>query len=349
MATALTRPEAPPTFAFSFLDCTEEDQRMLRRIVLGLFVVVTIAVVAVAIFVASRQNLKFDAPYPEVVALSDSSVIARGRYVVRDVAPCQECHGAPAQLADSHSGAEIPLSGGHVFDIPPGRFHVPNITPDPETGIGRFNDGAIARALRSGIGHDGRALLPFMEMQGLSDEDLTAVVSYLRAQAPVNHFVPAHEYSLLGRVIRATVLANPVGPAQPPPAASPRGATVENGRYLVESVALCGACHTQRDDKTGAFTGPHLGGATGFKAGGDAARTWSPPNITNEPATGRLAKFTEDEVVARERAGRAIPGSPMPWQGYQRMNEDDLRAMYRYLQTVPPAVHDVGPAVVEIK
>ena len=70
----------------------------------------------------------------------------------------------------------------HVEDIPPGEFHARNITPDTETGIGQFSDGAIARALRHGVGHDGRALLPFMELQGLSDEDLVAVVSYLRSQ-----------------------------------------------------------------------------------------------------------------------------------------------------------------------
>ena len=212
-----------------------------------------------------------------------------------------------------------------------------------------MNDGAIARALRNGVGYDGRALLPFMEMQGLSDEDLTAVVSYLRAQPAVHNPVPAHEYSLLGKIVRATVLANPVGPAEPPPAASPRGATVETGLYLVRSVALCGACHTQRDENTGAYAGPPFGGATGFTVPDDDTHTWSPPNITNDPTTGRLAKFTEDEFVARMRAGRAIPGSPMLWQGYQRLDEDDLRSIYRYLQTVPPVVNDVGPAMVEKK
>ena len=142
-----------------------------------------------------------------------------------------------------------------------------------------------------------------MEMQGLSDEDLTAVISYLRTQPAVRNAVPAHEYSLLGRIVRATVLANPVGPGEPPPAASPRGAAVETGRYLVRSVALCGACHTQRDENTGALTGPLLGGATGFTVPDDNTRTWSPPNITNDPTTGRLARFTEDESIASDAGG----------------------------------------------
>lgn len=134
-----------------------------------------------------------------------------------------------------------------------------------------------------------------------------------------------------------------------PPGASPRGATVENGRYLAESVSLCWACHTQRDPASGALVGPRFGGATGFVEPSDPGKVWAPPNITSEPTTGRLATMTEDEFVTRFPSGRLLPHSPMPWQGYQRMAEDDLRAIYRYLRTVPPAVNDVGPPVTEAK
>jgi len=165
----------------------------------------------------------------------------------------------------------------------------------------------------------------------------------------VRNPVPANEYSLLGKVVRATVLASPVGPKEAPPKASPRGATVENGRYLAESVAHCWACHTQRNEATGALSGPRFGGATGFTDPATPGFAWSPPNITSDSATGRLGRMTEDEFVARFRAGRLLPNSPMPWQGYARMPDDDLRAIYRYLMTVPPAARDVGPPVVETK
>jgi mono/diheme cytochrome c family protein len=321
---------------------------VVRKILLGLLALVAVAVAAGAVFVASRQHLKFDAPLPQVAASADSAVIARGHYIVRDVANCTNCHGDPAQHAAIVAGADVPLSGGFTFDIPPGSFHVRNITPDDETGIGRFPDGAIARALRNGIGHDGRALLPFMEMQGLSDEDLVAVVSYLRTQPPVHSPVPAHKYNVLGAIVKATILANPVGPSQPPPQASPHGATLENGRYLVESVALCWACHTQRDEKTGQLTGPRFGGSPEFKESADPTHVWAPPNITSDATTGRLGTMTEDEFVDRFRGGRLIPNSPMPWQGFQRMAEQDLRAMYRYLKSVPPVNRDVGPPVREV-
>jgi mono/diheme cytochrome c family protein len=319
----------------------------MRRILLVIGVVLLVVVAGGAAFIASRQHLTFDAPYPEVTASADPAVIERGRYIVRDVAPCAACHGDPAQRAAYAKGADVPLIGGFVFDIPPGKFYPRNLTPDTATGLGNVPDRAIARALRYGVGHDGRALLPFMEMQGLSDDDLQAVVSYLRTQPPVRNPVPAHQYTLLGKVVKATALAKPVGPAATPLVRAPRGASVETGRYLVESVALCWACHTQRSQATGALTGPRFGGSTGFTESDDPRRSWSPPNITSDAETGRLGRLTEDQFVARFRQGRVIPGSPMPWQAFSRLAEDDLRSIYRYVKTVPPVKNDVGPPMVE--
>jgi|RhiMetdeSRZDD1v2_1073273.scaffolds.fasta_scaffold07060_5 mono/diheme cytochrome c family protein len=322
---------------------------MMRKVLLVVGVLLLAIVAGGGVFVASRQHLKFDdAPYPSVAASTDSGVVERGRYIVRDVAPCASCHGDPAQHQAYIGGTDVPLSGGFLFDIPPGQIYTRNLTADSVTGLGNVSDRAIARALRYGVGHDGRALLPFMEMQGLSDDDLQAVVSYLRTQAPVRNPVPDHHFTLLGKVVKATALAKPVGPATTPPTRAPRGASVETGRYLVEAVALCWACHTERSQMTGALTGPRFGGTTGFTESDDPTHSWSPPNITSDPETGRLGKMNEDQFVARFRQGRVIPGSPMPWQAFSRMAEDDLRAIYRYLMTVPPVKRDNGPAVVNV-
>jgi mono/diheme cytochrome c family protein len=175
-----------------------------------------------------------------------------------------------------------------------------------------------------------------------------AVVSYITTQPPVHNVVPMHQYNLLGRVIRATVLANPVGAKPGVTARSPHGATVENGKYLAESVALCVSCHTARNPQTGEYTGPRFGGATAFEVDAEG-RSWSPPNITSDPTHGRLGAMTEDQFVTRLRAGRLLPGSPMPWQGLSRLDEDDLRAIYRYLKTVPPSANDPGPPVTTAK
>lgn len=318
----------------------------MRKALLVVGCVLLVCIGGGAIYVGSRQDLRFDPPYPNIAASSDSTVIERGRYIVRDLAPCASCHAEPSQRKASATGADVPLAGGYVFDIPPGQFYTRNLTPDSATGLGAVSDGAIARALRYGVGHDGRALLPFMEMQGLSDDDLQAVVSYLRKQAPVRNDVPNHRYNLLGKVVKATALSKPVGPSSTPLTQAPRGATVEAGRYLVESVALCWACHTERSQMTGALAGPRFGGATGFDEADDPEHSWSPPNITSDPETGRLGKMTEDQFVARFRQGRILPGSPMPWQAFSRMHDEDLRAMYRYLETVPPVKRDVGPPFV---
>jgi len=319
---------------------------VLRKILLALVALVGTVVAGFAIFVAARQNLTYDPPAPAISASTDPAVIARGRYIVRELANCASCHGDPTRMAEATAG-ETPLSGGFVWNIPPGAIYARNITPDSGTGLGRVSDGAIARAIRYGVGPDGRALLPFMEVQGLSDEDLVAVVSYLRTQPPVSNPVPANRFTLLGKVVKATVLAKPVGPSETPPKATPHGPTVENGRYLVEHVANCWACHTQRNMATGALVGPRFGGATGFDA--TPERSWSPPNITSDPETGRLGSLTEDAFVDRFRAEPLLPHSPMPWQAFQRLSDDDLRAMYRYLKTVPAVHRDVGPPVVEVE
>lgn len=318
----------------------------MKKVLLGLAATLVVAVLVFAAYVASRQHLRFDVAPPAIAATTDSNAVARGRYLVHHLANCAQCHGDPTKREQLEAGEEVPLTGGFAFKIPPGTFYARNITPDSATGIGAFTDGQVARALRFGVGHDGRALLPFMEMQGLSDEDLVAVISYLRSQPPVRNAVPDHEVNPIGMVVKATMLANPVGPAATPPSANPRGATVEAGRYIVESVANCWSCHTERDYNTGQMVGAHLAGGR-MPDDFHPKRTWFPPNLTGDPVTGRLARFTEDEFVTRFRSGRLIPGSPMPWTAFRGLEEDDVRAIYRYLKSVPNVAHDTGPAFVD--
>jgi hypothetical protein len=119
-------------------------------------------------------------------------------------------------------------------------------------------------------------------------------------------------------------------------------------RRPAASVALCWACHTDRNENTGELSGPRFGGTSNFKEPGDPGHIWAPPNITSDPTTGKLGTFSEDDFVIRFRAGRVLPGSPMPWQGFRRMSEEDIRAIYRYLETVPPVKRDVGPPVRDV-
>src|SRR5262245_55999639 len=121
----------------------------MKRILSWIGLTITLVIAGFAVYVATRQKLKFEAPYPAVAASADSAVIERGRYVVRVLASCQACHGDPAQAEANAQGQDVPLSGGFMWDIPPGKIIARNITPDPETGIGAYTDGAVARALRN--------------------------------------------------------------------------------------------------------------------------------------------------------------------------------------------------------
>lgn len=94
------------------------------------------------------------------------------------------------------------------------------------------------------------------------------------------------------------------------------------------------------------LVGTLYGGATEFGDDYNPKRVWNPPNLTSAPKTGRTAIFTEDQFVARFRTGRVIPGSPMPWQAFSKMGEDDIRAIYRFLKTLPAVERDVGPPFV---
>ena len=121
---------------------------MFRKILLALLGLLVLVIVVCVVFVASRQHLTFNPPFPAVAASTDSSVIARGHYIVRNIANCAQCHGDTTQYAALMAGADVPLSGGFTWDIPPGKIHARNLTSDAETGIGTFTDGAVARALR---------------------------------------------------------------------------------------------------------------------------------------------------------------------------------------------------------
>jgi mono/diheme cytochrome c family protein len=291
-----------------------------------------------------RWDRTFDAPAEAVVASSDPEVIARGRALAYGPAHCADCHLDPAtELPEVGKGRFLPLAGGRTFATPIGVFPSPNLTPDPETGIGRRTDAELSRLLRHNVRHDGRAALPAMNFQDLSREDLVALISFLRSQPPVRRAFPDRQVNLLGKAVFAFAIA-PTGPREEPPATAPRGPTVERGRYLAHSVAACYGCHTARNEVDGSFVGRPFAGGNPFDDETEPDFVLVPPNLTPEPRTGRIAGWTEDDFVRRFRAGSAHPGSHMPWTSYARMSDDDLRALFRYLRTLEPVEHETGPS-----
>src|SRR5688500_13872818 len=136
---------------------------------------------ALLLAIELRWDRTFDVPQPTLRASADSTAIVRGRYLAYGPAHCASCHVSPADRPAPLARGEPPRAGGMPFALPVGTWYVPDLTPDSATGIGRLTDGQFARVLRHNVRADGRSLLPAMEFQNLADEDVVALLSFLRA------------------------------------------------------------------------------------------------------------------------------------------------------------------------
>lgn len=313
-------------------------KKFLKRLAIGVAVFLVLGTAAVAIAVVVRENRTFDAPYPEIHASTDAAVIARGRYLVTGPAYCTACHGQLDPATKSPVLEPEPhLAGGLAFHLPIGTFYARNITPDERTGIGKYTDPEIARMLRHGVHPSGRAMMPFMPFADLSDDDLTAIVSYLRSRPPIDHSVPTSDYNLRGRVAKAFVI-EPRGPTKPIRAHVTPAPTVEYGEYLASSVANCGGCHTKRNLRSGAAVGVSFAGGSTVESRTSPGTKFVTPNLTPDPKTGHIYAWSEEVFIARFK--NAVPiASPMPWANFKNFSDDDLRALYRYFRSLPPAKH----------
>lgn len=308
----------------------------LKWVGLGLLILIVLFV----IFVFARANRTYEAPYPAITASQDSAVIARGAYIVNGAGHCADCHFAVSELARVGRGEQVPLSGGFSFPSPIGTIYAPNITSDKETGIGDYTDGEIARTLRYGVKKNGHALIDFMSLYDASDEDITAVISYLRTLPPVKTLRKENEWNFMGNAIRAAGLIKPMGDGDVPPA-PPVDSTAAYGRYLASSIANCVGCHTNFDMMTGEKIGVDFAGQMPmevFDAQGAivAGKHVVTPNLTPDPETGRMANWTQDMFITRFRAGRVIEGTPMPWGSFSRMSDLELTALYKFFNSLEP-------------
>jgi mono/diheme cytochrome c family protein len=166
----------------------------------------------------------------------------------------------------------------------------------------------------------------FMPFHNTSDEDLTAIISYLRTQKPVSNKVPDHDLNILGNVVKA-FMVKPVGPKGEVAKTVSRDTSAAYGEYLAINVAECSGCHTKRD-LSGSFTGEPF-------AGGNEIEGIITPNITTD-STGRIFGWSKQNFLSRFRMGKLVKNSVMPWSSYKRMTDDELTALYNYLQTVKP-------------
>lgn len=241
-----------------------------------------------------------------VTVKSEAATLERGRYLAHHVMGCVECHGDD-------------LGGKVVVDAPPmGLIAAPNLTGD-------LSDAAWVLAVRHGVAADGRplVLMPSEDYQGFSDDDLAALIAYVRSQPKVERVMPPVSLGPLGRLLVANgelrLACEHVDHTATPPSVTP-GPTAEYGRVLG---TVCTGCH-----------GPTLSGGPipGVPPDWPAAR-----NLTPDAETG-IGRWTEADFVRAMREGKRPDGAAiderMPWPAYSQLSADDLRALWLFLRAV---------------
>lgn len=255
-------------------------------------------------------------------SIYSAEVIERGRRLAA-AGDCAVCHTAPNGIRNA---------GGRALDTPFGKIYTTNLTPDPETGIGKWSFTAFQRAMRDGISRDGNHLypaFPYTSFTKTTDDDLMAIYAYLMSQAPVRAEVPATQLAFPFGVRPLMGLWNALylkpGPDNPDPA---RSAQWNRGAYLVNGLGHCSACHTPRNamgaEKAGKY---YLAGAM--------IEGWEAPPLTS--ITHAPVPWTEQELFRYLRVGHTeqhgVAAGPMApvVQELATLPEEDVRAMAHYL------------------
>ncbi|HET6234246.1 MAG TPA: cytochrome c [Acetobacteraceae bacterium] len=307
---------------------------MRRWIGLAAGVVLLGCIAAAAFFFwpAAQEPVTASATQPTGAAL-----VARGDYLTK-AADCAACHTVP--------GGQ-PFAGGLAFRLPFGTIYSPNITPDPDTGIGSWSDAAFVRALHRGIGRNGKNLypaFPYTAYALLSTDDALAIRAYLAMLPPVHAVTPANDLSFpfdQRYLMRAwNLLFLPTHPMQPDPS---KDEAWNRGAYLVEALGHCGECHTPRNFMMGLDQGRKFAGAE--QVG------WLAYNLTSDRSHG-LGGWSdaqlEQYLAAGHADGRGPASGPMAEAvGYslRYLNAEDVHAMAAYLRGVP--AQSDGPLAVQ--
>ncbi len=264
--------------------------------------------------------------------------LERGRYIFNSLAGCVDCHSEHDVSNPDHPVIASTVGAGEVmpFDDLPGRVVASNITSDPETGAGTWTDDQIARAIREGIGHDGRTLFPMMpyeNFRSMSDEDLASVVVYMRSLQPVRHPLPKTDIIF---PVKYLIRSAPEPVLQNVSAPDPSN-KVEWGHYLVK-MADCKFCHTPAE-RGQPLPGMDFAGGHAFTGGWGPAMT---VNITPDPSgIGYYDEAMFLKVMRTGYVGSRKLNALMPIEVYKGLSDDDLKAIFAYLRTVKPIKHRV--------
>jgi mono/diheme cytochrome c family protein len=269
---------------------------------------------------------------------ASAAEVARGKYVFGATGGCG-CHTVPKGPINA---------GGRRYDGPFGTVFASNITPDRQTGIGTWTDEQIITAIRLGRRPNGERLLPvhpFTVFNGMAEEDLKALVAYLRTTPPVSRANQPKKITmpLFESVFLPTWLAAFAPKETPPPKAPTTGAA--RGEYLVRAVGHCGECHSPRTMTMATDNSRFLAGNP--KGPEDQAM----PNITPDRDTG-IGKWSVEEIADYLGSGNKpdgdVAGGLMAevidgtLSGYKDLTQADRVAIAQYLKTIPPIRNKIG-------
>ncbi|MDN7184175.1 cytochrome c [Caballeronia sp. SEWSISQ10-4 2] len=307
------------------------DAKTFNKRIGGAFAVLALAVAGVSFHTLIQSAQAQNGAAEPVVVQRDTQagaeLIKRGEYLAR-AGDCVACH-----TADKGR----PFAGGLPINTPFGTIYTPNITSDPDTGIGRWTDADFVRAMHEGIGKSGERLypaFPYAEYTKVTDSDVLAIRTYLNTLTPIHYTPPRNELSFPFNQRWLMVFWNMFnfkeGRFVPDPQQS---AEWNRGAYLVGGLAHCEECHTPRNFTQGLKTSERFSGAE--------LSGWHAFNITPDKNAG-VGAWTDDELtqylaagVAHGRANAAGPMADVVQNSTQYMTPEDLRSMVVYLRSVP--------------
>jgi mono/diheme cytochrome c family protein len=275
-------------------------------------------------------------------AAQDDMLLKRGEYLMNGPVACGNCHNGRAEDMSFVPGKEF--SGGFRITDPVLDVYAANITPDPETGIGTWTDEEIVTAIREGKNKEGRVIFPPMPVptyNNMSDDDVKAIVAYLRTVPAVHNEVPESTYNI-------PLQAMPPAKGDAAPPASDK---VAYGSYIVNALAHCFECHTT-PGPDGAPDFANGMGAGGFEIQLAPGMVVTTANITPDMETG-IGKWSDQEIKTaltegvRPGGGKLAP--PMPFGFFKNMTEEDLDAVVAYLRTVPAISNKVERTEFQMK
>jgi mono/diheme cytochrome c family protein len=260
--------------------------------------------------------------------MRQASLLERGKYLT-EAADCVVCHTAPG-------GKEY--AGGFAFKLPFGTMYSTNITPDPETGIGKYTDQEFLDAMHRGVRRDGARLYPAMPYTSytyVTDADALAIKAYLFSLAPVRALPPENTllfpFNQRWAMTFWSLVFNTDTRFRPDTSQSLKW---NRGAYLAEALAHCGECHTPRNigfalDNRRKFAGAPVAG-------------WLAPDISSDKATG-LGGWTDEDIASYlsvgHVSGHGTASGPMGEavdHSFSKMTKADIEAMVTFLRSVPP-------------